>query len=300
MDFVNDLEMIAQEQLKLFGIDYSGYSGHEIVRMFVNLQSKLIPMVPRKVLRSQKFQHKIEKETCDKDIKTAVLQLEDKLRNGEDINPHLSTSIKCGDFTDRLLADWNIYHLHLSLENDPRELIDGKTFTKRTRDVLFLMISGDAALLIDIRPHGRHGEKYVFAQKELLQLVADNWPEVLEPLRMKGVTNVEFETDDPEKIERFRKLGIDIPYRINDAFYSSPGGLTMDSRSVHVTIETNCLYEMVERAMKWVNENRSKIDKDLSLNDNYDAVKANFRLILSKGEFFVSEETTQSVISFSR
>ena len=50
MDFVRDLELIAQEQLDRYGIDYTGHSDRQIVQMFVNLQSKLIPIVPRKVV----------------------------------------------------------------------------------------------------------------------------------------------------------------------------------------------------------------------------------------------------------
>src|SRR6185369_15458928 len=111
MNFVRDLELVAQEELDRYGIDSPKCLGREIVRMFVNLNSRLIPVVPRKVARSQCVQRMIDDENFDKEIKHSIKQIETKIRNGEDLNPHLSTSIKAGNFTDRLLADWNIYHL---------------------------------------------------------------------------------------------------------------------------------------------------------------------------------------------
>jgi hypothetical protein len=115
---------------------------------------------------------------------------------------------------------------------------------------------------------------------------------------MKGVTGIEFEIDDPQQIEEFRKQGIDIPYRIKDAFYSSPGGLTTESKSTQVKIMAENLYVFAERAMKYVNENRPKIDKVLS-QKNYDPANAGFRLKFSMGDFFIYEESMQSIVSLT-
>lgn len=286
MDFVADLEAVAKEVLDHYGVDYSAAkSGQDFVRMFVNVRSKLIPQVPRNVIKSQK----ISNAKYDEAIRKALSTVEAKLKKGEDVNPHLSKTILDGAFTDYLLVDWSIHHLHLNTQ------LDGEYFVKRSGPVLFLRSFADSAYLIDIRTHGRKGEKHVFAQMELLQIIADEWPWILEPHRAKGVMDAEFTTDDPEQIERMRKANIDIPYKINGVIYSAMGGgITISNTATNVVIQTHLLYELAERAMDIVIKERDKIDAMLSQAEGYNPKIASFSFRLGQTGFVIYENTTKS------
>lgn len=294
MDFVRDLELISRNfldccKLDRYKVDYSAILGWEIVRMFAHVQSKLINQTPRNVIKSKKLQNSSNGET----IKQVLLEIENKLRNGTDINPHLNKTIFDGTHTDCLLADWNIYHLHLSTEADENH----KYFVGRTRDVLFLTISGDAAYFIDVRPHGKNGEANVFEQKNLLQAIADEWPWVLEPYKIEGAIGVEYEVNDPKEIKELRKAGVSVIHKINDGIYTPMGmGLTTASTSVKATRESSRLYYLAKDAMKYVIENRAEIDRLFSQVKGYNPSNAIFRLQLSQSGFQIGEDLTQSAI----
>jgi hypothetical protein len=192
MDFIRDMELISREVLDFYGVDYSSAkSGWEIVRIYMNVKSKLITQVPRNVEKSGKIQRASYSEA----IMKSLSEIERKFLKGEDVNPHQSTKIfRDGTYPDPLLRDWRICHLHLSTELDQRD----KRFMRRSRDVLFVTISGDTVHFVDVRPHGPSGEKNVFEQKDLLQTIADEWPWVLEPDMIKGARiRVEDEVNDP-------------------------------------------------------------------------------------------------------
>ena len=125
--------------------------------MWMNVRLKLIPQQKYQVFRSKALTSK----SLSQEISDGIDSVQKKLEQGGDVTPHMSKGILDGSFTDLLLSDWSIYHLHLGLS------MKGN-FIKRTKEVLFLTIHENRAYFIDVREHGRDGEKHVFAQYDLL------------------------------------------------------------------------------------------------------------------------------------
>lgn len=162
--------------------------------------------------------------------------------------------------------------------------------------MLFLTLSGNTAYFIDVRPHGM-SEGNVFEQNNLLQTIANEWPWVLEPYRIKGAVGVEYEVNDPQDIKELREAGISVIHKIGDAIYMPMGGgITTASTPIKATLESNRLYYLAKDAMKYVIDNRAEIDKLFSQVKGYNRRNARFHLQLGQRGFQIGEVSTQSAI----
>ncbi|HEX8195529.1 MAG TPA: hypothetical protein VF571_04900 [Pyrinomonadaceae bacterium] len=288
MDLIKELQLTAKNILIQRRIKHFGVSGWEIVCVFLNYKSKLISQIPRKVIMSKK----IQPSSYDKTTKIAFETIKRKFLNGEDVNPHLSRFIFDGKFTDFLFADWGIYHLHLNtrLDNDKRLIA-------RSENVLFLKIFGDTVYFIDIGHHGKNAP-YAFAQFSLLRTIADEFPWIIEPDKIKDAIDIEDEINDPEKIKEMREEGVNLLHKINGNIYLPLNyGITSVkssvSASVAVRMQVNKLYYLVKDAEKYITENRTQINEHLSRNENYNPNKACFRIDFAKDDFVIYEESTK-------
>ncbi len=287
MDFISDIENIARKTLEYFDIDICNINNpREFVSMFVQLHMRLIQPIPIKVIKSQK----IINSTYNKTIENVLTEIESKFISGEDILPYLSKTVLKFGFTDHLFADWRINHLHLN----PK--IEGQKFVERSKLVLFIIIFKDIVYFIDIRPHGKNGEKHVFAQKELLQILYDEWPFILEPYKTM-ITDMAFNVDQPKHIEGFRKSGWTIPQKIGEYVYMPMGGgITTAGTSTEVSIETDRLYKLVYCAEDFMKNNMNSINKKLSKLSGYDSSSFKYRFSLHPKGGLILEEKTKTII----
>ena len=221
MDFRNDLRKIAKQFLDHYGVDSSrAKTDEDFIQMWMNVCLKLIPQQKYQVFRSNTLTSK----SLSQEIRDGIDSVQEKLEQGVDVTPHMTKTVLKGSFTDYLLSDWGIYHLHLGLS------MDGN-FIKRTKEVLFLTIHENRAYFIDVREHGRDGEKHVFAQYDLLKTLADEFPEVIERFELKGFRSDSSIISDPEIIATSREAGIEIPQAINGKIYAPMGGGITSART---------------------------------------------------------------------
>jgi hypothetical protein len=290
MDFIKDLEIIAEDMLVHYGVDYSTTaSGEDIIRMYLNVWFKLIEQQPRQVIKSSKLQNRI----FDYDTQKGLIEIENKFLQGDNLNQHLSKMVlNDGEYPDYLFFDWGIYHLHLGVQPDT----DDYRFVERTGNVLFLIITNDKAYFIDVRLHGK-SEPAAFVRKDLLQIVADEWSWLLDRYRLPDVNDIENEINHPEQIKKMRKSGINTIHMINNKAYVPPGGgLTTNEASIKVAREYNRLYYMAKNAMKYVTDNRAEVDQILLQYQEYNPEKANFHLCLGREGFYIVEQQTKALI----
>ncbi len=281
MNFINDLCKIAKQILDHYGVDSSSAeTDRDFIQMWMNVDLKLIPQQKYQVFRSKTLTSK----SLSQDINDGIDSVQKKLEQGGDVTPHMSKGILDGSFTDLLLSDWGIYHLHLGLS------MDGN-FIKRTKEVLFLSLHESRAYFIDVRDHGRNGEEHVFAKYDLLKTLADEFPEVIQRFELKGFRSDSSETSDPEIIDTARKTGIEIPQAINDKIYAPMGGgVTTASTSTQAEIKTDHLLYFVNDREKYVKENRDEVNKIFSQASNYEADKANFHLCQDDNGFLLFDK----------
>jgi hypothetical protein len=128
--------------------------------LYFNARRRMVSATPRNVKVASGF-------SCPAPHQAALTAIQALASTGGDLLPHLSRSLKKGDYDDALLNDWGIHHLHLSTNKDP----DG--FVSRTKELLFARSTDDAMYCIAVLPHG------AWSNQAFVQALHDNWPATL-------------------------------------------------------------------------------------------------------------------------
>ena len=126
-------------------------------------RSRQIPAQPRRCHRSPELLAN-PKAAEHKVVLDAIAA---KIEAGDDLSPHLSKRIDQGLRVDRMLADLNVYHLHLSVQLEA----NGR-FVEQGDDLLFAAFTTGDAYLIGIYRHATD-----WARKNILETIARNWPD---------------------------------------------------------------------------------------------------------------------------
>lgn len=150
------------------GLDTTDFS--EVMSAYGNWRSRQIRPVPRNVSVSKEL-------STTWPYPEALGELQRRLTEGTDVSPFLSQQSGVGfddsdpERNDRrrdrdlLLAEWGIHHFHLSLEKGRGEKL------RRTRDLLFAIVTDERAFLINVYPHGS------WTKRELISITTRNWPD---------------------------------------------------------------------------------------------------------------------------
>lgn len=105
-------------------------------------------------------------------LKGLIDDMKEKLENGDDVNGHLSKLVfKDMNKTDKMLDDWNIYHLHLRL-GSPNVFDKART---QSGDLLMAVILHDDAYFIDVTSHSNDD----WFDVRYLKIIKDNWEQEL-------------------------------------------------------------------------------------------------------------------------
>ena len=81
--------------------------------------------------------------------------LEEKIRNGEDIKPHLSRGVERCDNFDGLLVDWGIYHLNLG----NKHYVKNPKYVDRTGPLLYARLTSKIAYFLTVDEHGKWSDR---------------------------------------------------------------------------------------------------------------------------------------------
>ena len=190
-----------------------------LIRLYSGRYRRLVQPVTRAINRSSRF-------VCPPRHSKAVADIENVISQGCLLTPYLSKRIKRLDYDDLLLNDWRIHHLHLGTAIGP----DG--FVSRTADLLFVYFEYTNAYLIEIRGHSD------FACQELLQIVHENWPNLLTKYRMNGTVVPRLSGAD---IKKLRNAGVQPLISMSDGTTYAPpgGGITTAGTSFADTMDVN-------------------------------------------------------------
>lgn len=187
MDLIKDLEVLMEKEMKRIGINPS--NTRNIAYEYFNMLKRVISIRPRNIIYSKEFQ-------CPEEYKQALLEFEDNVRKGKNLNKYQSDKITKPEEADDLLNDWNIVHFHLSR----RFRNDG--FARRSDYQIFAWITDNCIYMIQVYPHK---EDFLYCKQELLEIIERNWPKLLEPYMLKDVTRLNEKFDD-EQYEKIRKV----------------------------------------------------------------------------------------------
>lgn len=231
IDLIRDMnEIVAKRWLEENNIPVPANSENNFLE-FLRWYRLQIPKISRKVFISKELElsenfRKYEKE---------IAHLKHKFENGEDVMPFTSKRKKSASWNsnpsnDYLLNDWNIHHFHLNTQLDK----DNKV--KRSKDLLFCFIdenNNNNVYFLNIYPHSNEDKSDNWSNKDLLEIMNNNWGDVLEPYRMEIIPDTNLNS---KEIGLMRKSRVNSAVTIgDDAFLMIGGGYTVDGNSIQVT-----------------------------------------------------------------
>lgn len=249
MNFKNDLrELIVKEFDDRYGIACTHTNDvYKLLCNSLNTHQKLISTNIRKVHIS----NELKKRNIPQKIKDICAELKVKFQKGDDVNPHLSRWILNSDKPDPLLNDWGLHHIHLDNEKEN----ESGYFFKRADFLLFVLVGESEVYFIDIV---RHNTNNVFSRKDLLRIINNNWPEILEPhvMRITGSGSTYSDKD----IDELRKAGINTVIEIDGKCILSPGGgISLVGTNFPHTMQAKEILKRIEELESIVRNNSSKM-----------------------------------------
>lgn len=185
----NDYKKVVLRKIQEKGLRISDNQNedHRIIQYFSYLRKKSYEG-PHQVLKSQEF-------TCPAEVKKGFEKLQKVIEIGGDITPYFNRGASNLEQYDYLFGDWGIMHFHLG-----EELIPGQNLVKRGDPVLFTYMHDDKVYFLNIYSHGN------WSNKEVIQLMYNNWSELLENYKVSDAYDVKEEPDSNE-IKELRKAG---------------------------------------------------------------------------------------------
>ena len=206
MDFLSDLTLAIVSEFRHQGISFPECADlSHLASRYLEMRIRRIEPVPRKVHFSEEIHDSLGNLARDTDPKghgkaleawKTVFYLRHLFESGLTVTPFLSDKVINAETKDGLLWDYAMHHLHLSRK-------DGKGgFVARSDWLLFVVVSDQDVFFVDVSAHRAPGNLQ-WVHQDLLGIVFNNWPELIESRLLHGVTGATI--TDPEKKELRRK-----------------------------------------------------------------------------------------------
>lgn len=177
IDLKADFTQLIAKEMRKNGIAPTGT--RDLIYEYFNLQKRTVSQKPRMIQRSKEF-------CCPSGYEQALLDFEEDVRRGRDLNRYASDKLRDPSKSDALLNDWNIYHFHLTR----RFRNDGTA--KRSDYQLFAWITDHCFYMIQVYPH-KNNEAY--SRVEMLRIMENNWPDLLKLHRIPDISMIESISD---------------------------------------------------------------------------------------------------------
>ena len=216
IDFYKDWIDCIKKILDSYGYEINpNIKSEDIAINYFNLKKRFVEATPRKIFTSKEF-------SCPDELKEGLELVKKKIKNGDNISPHLSKKITNLDFNDQILNDWGIHHLHLGTK------IYKKGFVNRTNKILFVKFDKESAYLIDVKTHNS------WEEQEIVRIIHKNWPELIKEYQVQGMNMKKGFTDD--EIKKFRENGITAAVKMDDGttYILLGGGYSTSKTSIEV------------------------------------------------------------------
>lgn len=285
MNIEKDIKQIIFNELTKFGFKCSTDEKLEqLLGKFSNTKMKSVLQYKREVYKSKELVSK----KLDPIYENALGTIENKIRNGDDVNCHLSKKVLKPDYTDLLLCDWAIHHFHLSTtKKNPNSY-----FFDRSDYLLFTMITRSEAYFIDVL---KHRENYLFAKKYFLEVINNNWPNLLEPYRLIGFNVPKKFTD--KDIKMLRESGVNsIPNISGKVYVPMGGGITLAGSSLKIQMDIIYIKKWIKYIKKYINNNRDYIKNEIKRQTGKKIKKLNIKVNFENDKFILKEESTGAII----
>lgn len=271
IDFLNDWKDYLLHQIRSAGYEVDASQPvDQINYLFVNIQRRTVTPAPRAF-------HQARALICPPEHQAGFDALKAKILAGEDITPHLSKTLLRTNYEDDLLNDWGIHHFHLG-----QAVKSG--FVERTGPLLFAVILDDAVYAINVYKHGD------WTKQSMLQIAYENWPELLERYRVKGVVGMARSLSDDDikslragHVNTFIELGPDL------VFMGMGGGQTTAGTSTQARVRADQMLRMVSDVEDHVRAHSDVILEEIRANGMTPDDDPEYKLLVGKDGLYVEE-----------
>ena len=186
-----------------------------LLERLISYKHRHIFSCKREVYISKELQTKLDSGEYN-DRLTIISTIKSNLEKGHNVNDRLSRSVEKIGENDPMLYEWHIYHLHLGAEKD-------KSGFYNTTGPLLLVFLPDVygpAYLVDITDN-HHNNNIVFSKAETLEIIENNWPQLLAQFKLDGLEMEKIITDEQRLI--LRKKNANTFNTINGKVFANPG-----------------------------------------------------------------------------
>lgn len=212
--FEADIVEMMRNEMEDLNFDTSSITDPlELMQTYFSMARRLVPIRKYEVKEAKGF-------VVPDEVKEGYDQLKEKLKKGEDVIAHLHKAIDRVNGKDAMLFDWGIHHFHLGTT------IEADGFVTRTGPVLYAVVKDNTIYAITINQHGH------WSDKEMLEAINENWPELLDGYLLPGNYNPEFIPTN-EDIKELRRLNVNLFIQLSDgkSVMGRGGGLAGDGSS---------------------------------------------------------------------
>lgn len=224
IDLLSDLAEMRKEDLEEMGYQSGADEDPEtVLRRYYTVQQRIPPEIEWTIEQSDELQK--SKDDLTQKQRDGLKKLNKAARNGESLKPHLSRKIaRDPDFVDDLQVERNIFHFHLDTEETE---IEGHEMVKGHKEILFAFLCPEEATMYQLEVAGHE-----WARQERLDIIEDNWPEILDEHELGGV-EVQGGPSD-EKVRKWRDLNVNTTIETEEGRGVGPmgGGMTTAGTSM--------------------------------------------------------------------
>lgn len=272
-DIIDEIQKLSAEM----GFKVSKHKPwNKMLTDYLTVRMKIIEPRPRKIDVNPDFilyGHPKEKE---------ILKIMQMAGKGDNLNRFQSKKLFQTNFHDHLQSEWNIYHFHLSLDNDTNSY-----FMKQGNLLLFAFIDDERIIFLGTDTH----KDGIFADTKWIEVLHVHFPEAIDKYRDEKIKDVFPEVNAVERQMLWNKGYTIALTKVKDVVYHSPGvGRSTTGRSLSVTLTT-------DKIMRWVFKVKEQ------LNDSYDEIcrafgidthQADFKMMIGDKTFELIELSSKS------
>lgn len=225
-----------------------------------------IAEVPRIIVLADTF-------SCPPQSQAGWDALQEKIRSGQDLNPHRSLRHASLSNPDGLLAEWGTHHFHVGVGRHPST----PGFSERSGPLLFGLVASDTFYAIGIYGHGTRS----FADSDILEIIHRNWPDLIARYRVNGVTG---EALTPEQRTNLRRANANVASVVADGTVYMPttGGVMASGMNAEAVRAADSWYYRLRALQDAVQAKlESEILPTLRANGYTDAEEVEARLLVT-------------------
>lgn len=262
----------------------------DLLVLYLNWRDRLIPAIPRRVLRSSVFdQNPI---VCQR--AAAISQIIDDIEHGRDLTKYLSRRVKSG-FTlppkpgtkklkclkhlDLLLNDWGIHHLHISMN------VEADGFVEHGDPLLFAIFKSERTYFIDVLSHRD------FADDRLIHIILNTWPDDGLIFKVKGVL-VARQSYTKEERTQLRSAGLQACVQIGGQLISPGTGISTAGTSAKASILSGRILRTLKHFQEQVHADSTRVVELMRQHGGNPPDKPDFEFSFFQDGFGVVETTT--------